>query len=205
MSERFTSTKFSHPHLINCRDLPGVDRVLTDIRSDKIGGQLLRQNLMRFGQTMGDFYRRQEIGAIIGLPRSGVPISSGLSISLPGYTYILANTGANRKNDVSIFPAELKFNETDGLLIADAVIVTGKTILSTIDSLLSIGGSANRISVFTAFASEFGVETLLRIFPEITIFIGEFVKTKQHWDPHRWKISLTLDGIPNIGALVSRP
>lgn len=207
MLENITGGDFSHPRLRICSDLPGLNPFLSSIRADRSGGEPLRRNMAIIGEIMGSEWQSQNYpgrnGTIIGIPRSGTPMSDGLRAVFPGHDYLLSNDGGNRDEGQPILPDDLTINDSN-LLIADSVIVTGRTVALTLSAALSKAHSLEKIAVFSAFASVDGVINLLNMFPGLEINIGSFAKTKQHWDTHRWKISTILDGIPNFGELVTR-
>lgn len=209
MSENQKGENFSHPRLKICSNLPGLSHLLTSVQYDRSGGEPLRRNMTAIAEIIGREWRSENSrggnGVIIGVPRSGVPMSDGLKTVFPEYNYLLSNSGANQDANQPILPSDLTFNGSTNLLIADSVIVTGGTIAEILRTAQSGTISFNQIAVFAAFASTEGVTTLLKIFPELKIDIGSFVSTKQNWDFYRWKSHLTLDGMPNFGELVSRP
>jgi len=208
MLENIKGLEFSHPRLKICSDLPGIDSLLSSIRADRSGGEPLRQNISAVAEIMGRDWVSENYpgraGTIIGIPRSGVPMGNGLNAVFPGYDYLLSNDGGNRDEGQPILPNNLSINGPN-LLVTDSVIVTGRTVALTLSAALSKASSLERVTVFAAFASAGGLINLLKIFPELEINIGSIARTKQHWDVHRWKSSLTLEGIPNLGELVSRP
>lgn len=199
--------EFSHPRLKICSDLPGINPLLSSIRADRSGGGPLRQNISAVAEIMGRDWASENYpgrnGTIIGIPRSGVPMSDGLNAVFPGYDYLLSNDGGNRDEGQPILPDDLSINGSN-LLVTDSVIVTGRTVALTLSAALSKARSIERATVFAAFASVGGLINLLEIFPQLEINVGALARTKQHWDVHRWQSSLTLEGIPNLGELVSR-
>lgn len=208
MLENVIGGDFSHPRLKIRAGLPGINPLLMSICADRCGGYPLRQNISAIGEIMGREWRVNNSpggdGAIISIPRSGVPMGDGLRAAFPGYNYLLSNDGGNRQDGMPILPDDLIINEPN-LLIADSVIVTGTTVALTLSAALSRAQAVKRIVVFSAFAAVDGVANLLDIFPGLEINIGAFAETRQNWDIHRWKLSVTLKGIPNFGELVSRP
>lgn len=207
MLENIIGGDFSHPNLKICSDLPGLSPLLSSIRTDLSGGIPLRRNISAIAQIMGSEWQSENYpgrgGTIIGIPRSGIPMSDGLKMVFSGYEYLKANDGADRDEGQPILPDDLVINGPN-LLIADSVIITGTTVALTLSAALSKVRSIDQIAVFSAFSSVGGVINLLDMFPGVEINIGSFAKTKQHWDTHRWKTSIILDGIPNFGELVSR-
>jgi hypothetical protein len=208
MLENIKRGEFSHPRLKICTDLPGINPLLSLIKTDRNGGEALRQNIFATAEIMGRRWQSENCpernGMIIGIPRSGIPMSDGLRAVFSKYNYCSSNDGANKDVDQPVLPDDLNFDSVANLLIADSVIVTGATVTQTLKAALSKARSIDRIAVFSVFASADGIMNLFDVFPGLEINIGSFAKTKQHWDIHRWKLSTTLEGIPNIGQLVSR-
>lgn len=208
MLENINKGEFSHPRLRVYSNLPELNPILSSIRADRSGGTPLRNNIAAVGEIMGREWQSgnglRRDGMIIGIPRSGIPIGDGLRTVFSGYNYYLSNDGANKNTSQPILSDDLSFDSTTNLLIADSVIVTGTTIAQTLKAALSKTRSIDKMAVFSAFASTDGIVNLLNMFPGLEINIGSFAKIKQHWDIHRWKLSPTLEGIPNIGELVSR-
>jgi hypothetical protein len=208
MLENIKGGDFSRPGLRVCADIPGLFPLLSAISTDRTGGVLLRRNISAIGEIMGRDWRSENStgggGAIIGIPRSGTPLSNGLQAAFPGYAHMLSNDGGTRDEGQPILPHDLVLNEPS-ILIADSVIVTGTTVALTLSAALSRARSVKRIVVFSAFAAIDGVENLFDVFPGIEINIGAFAPTRRNWDTHRWRTTLTLSGIPNFGELVSRP
>jgi len=208
MLENINKGEFFHPRLRVCSNLSGLNPILSSIRADRSGGTPLRNNISAVGEIMGRKWQSEndlgQDGMIIGIPRSGIPMGDGLRTVFSGYNYYLSNDGANKNTSQPVLPDDLSFDRVTNLLIADSVIVTGTTIAQTLRAALSKIRSIDKIAVFSAFASAEGIMNLLDMFPELEINIGSLAKIKQHWDIHRWKLSPTLEGIPNIGELVSR-
>lgn len=209
MSDYLSSGEFSHPRLSVYQNFPGVAQLLVDIKNDRIGGAPLRDNLRAVAGQMGRGWGLQSggqpNGTIIGIPRSGVPMAEGLSAVFPGYSYALANDGATRDSGRPIIPDDLDMKRQANILVADSVIVTGKTIAKTVVALLEKSTDPGNITVFSAFAAAEGLHALLKIFPGLSINIGSFAKSKQNFDLYRFQSATVLDGISNLGELVSRP
>ena len=183
-------------NLIVCNDLPGVPKLISEIRSDRTGGQPLRDRFYSLGQIIGGHwlqsYPTEDNGVIIGIPRSGIPMSKGLSDLLPDYQYFVANGGAITEHD-----------QPNYILIVDSVIVTGTTIKEIVERL-PFNGEPNKLFVISAVSHQDGISRLLSLYPNLKLYVGE-VETEivTQWDPHCYRLKKTIPNIGDIGRLVS--
>lgn len=198
MNESLVLTTEEKPtKLIVCNNLPGVPELITQIRADRIGGQPLRDRLYILAKIMGEYWQEcnpvRNNGAIIGIPRSGISMSEGLRDLLPNYSYYFG-FGSNGLE---------KGQRPESILIADAVINTGETIIEVMRSL-QIDGRQNNFFVFSVVVTEQGINKLLSAYPDLIIYAGEMEKTVSIFDHYRRRLVTTIPNIGNIGALVSR-
>ncbi len=200
----------SNNRLIVCKDNPAIEQLVYQIRQEKTGGQPLRKRLFAIAQMLVNVRDGQQQpivednSVIIGIPRGGVPMYEGVkSIHSQSPSYLM-NAGAKRDSLRQLLPVDFPRDQSfEEALINDAVIITGKTIDETVQSILA-KSRVNRISVFTVIALKEGVDLLLSRYPSLTIFAGDIeIKAIQRWDPYRFKLIKTIN-IGNIGQLVDR-
>jgi len=198
LNELITSTNEQNTsNLVVCNNAPEVSRLISEIRLDRKGGQPLRDRLYHLGQIMGNCWQNynplMDNGIIVGIPRSGIPMSKGLSSLLPSYPYYLVNNVNGWESN----------EEPDCILIVDSVIVTGETMSEAVKKLAN-GQKKSDLFIFSAVASESGIRRLLWFYPNLKIYVGERAEIIYRFDHYRRRQVATLEGFGNIGSLISK-
>lgn len=192
-------------------DTSGTSPYLSFIHGDRVGGDLLRQNIAGLARVMGGYWKTHQhdlkaSGVVVGIPRGGVYMGKGLQTIVPEYSYVETNQGLHKNPHQQIVTFNIKDTPPiKDVLVADTALFTGKTIRATLDSILPQIAPGANIVVFIAIAYKESLDRLLSLYPHVKFYVGEIqTKIKHIYDPRLWRLVPTLANIGDIGELVSR-
>jgi uracil phosphoribosyltransferase len=196
------------PRVCTYEASPLIAALVAEIRADRTGGSHLRQKFHYLAELMGRNWlaeRGETIRpTVIGIPRSGVPMSEGLHQFFFSQPLIQANLGFHRNMQISplTLPRTIDGNE---FIVVDSVVLTGQTLLEVLDCLRTQRSSAE-VTIFAALASPEGVRRVIDRFPNVQFQIAMMEShTCSHWNPHTYRLTKTMPNMGNFGELVSRP
>lgn len=192
---------------------PVLDSLLSAIRTDETGGEPFRRNLANLTTFMGKEWQEavglersgyQESIVGIAIPRGGIPIGTGLKQVLFSYSHFETNDGKDRHISEPLLPADFPHQPINHVIIADAVIGSGQTIIRTVEEVSKIA-RVRFFHVFSTVASSLGIKEILRTHPYGLRICTACVENQFEWVIKDGKPVLFVTGIGDAGELVSKP